>query len=442
MKPRTKFQKRVFGFSEKLLDLTEKQEYWAKKECLEHYGYANKQRVGCMDCGTEFSLDLISRKRATCPHCQTKLKIEHTRKTTLKQYELFAMAELYGEFQVIRNFKIESSHKVGQRPRYWISEILQYWVDPNGKYEMVGRLHNTQGYCDSWGGDWAIRKETGYWALKYKIHPYKYHPDSIFESNYLKLGINHKVVGLMFLDAIELIPNNPQAETLLKAKQYSLLNKCLDNSGIINRHWPSIKICMRKRYKVKDAGMWIDYLDLLWYFRKDLRNSHYVCPQNLKKSHDRLVAKKRAIQEREENERKRAKAKAHQKDYQKEKGKYFGLEFDKGKITIRVLSSVQEFIEEGDFHKHCLYANNYHKKTDSLCLSALVNGKRMETIEVSLSKLKVIQARGKRNQASKYHEEIVSLMQENMRFIKAIRDAKPKKKAIKRESTLTQLLAS
>lgn len=43
---------------------------------------------------------------------------------------------------------------------------------------------------------------------------------------------------------------------------------------------------------------------------------------------------------------------------------------------------------------HCVYSNGYYRKDDSLILSATIDGKRIETVEVSLSKLTVVQSRG------------------------------------------------
>ena len=70
-------------------------------------------------------------------------------------------------------------------------------------------------------------------------------------------------------------------------------------------------------------------------------------------------------------------------------------------------------------HKHhCVFTNNYHLREDSLILSACVDGKQMETVEVSLSKLKVVQARGVCNKNTEYHDEIIRLVNKNMKQIK------------------------
>lgn len=431
MKPRTKLQSEVLELSilnKKYDILKPEQEKWAFHHCLEHKGFATKSRVICMDCGETFSTDLISRKRATCPHCDTKLKIEYTRKSTDSQWEYFAVAEVHLNYQVIRNFKLTGHYKQGRAAELYCHEILQYWINDYGKVTMVGRNHNTQGNCDSWGSDWSIRvnRRSGYYynGQKYRIYPYKYHPSSTFRSEYTKYGINHTLDGLYFLDAIDVVPDNPYAETLLKAKQHSLLFQCRDYSNKVYSAWPSIKICMRNRYKVNDASMWFDYLDLLSFFGKDLRNAYYVCPKNLKKAHDRLVEKRRRVREREAALLKLQRIKNEQKQYIIDKGKYFGLVFSNKKIKVSVLKSVQEFLEEGDALSHCLFTNDYHKKQHSLLFKAEFKGKSVETVEVCLKSFTILQARGKHNQPSKLNGEIRELVEANMNKIRMVANGK------------------
>mgnify|MGYP000296788918 FL=1 len=43
---------------------------------------------------------------------------------------------------------------------------------------------------------------------------------------------------------------------------------------------------------------------------------------------------------------------------------------------------------------HCVFTNEYYLKADSLILSATIDGKRIETIEVSLKRMEVVQSRG------------------------------------------------
>jgi DNA-directed RNA polymerase subunit RPC12/RpoP len=429
MKPRTKLHHRVAELSSRLLRIDQNQKQWAFKECLPHKGYANKSSAFCLDCGETFSLELIKRKKAVCPHCKTKLTIEFTRKTTSEQTNYFAIVEVFGEFQVVRNFELNAHYKKGIPVKHYLHEILQYWIQPDSKTTMFGKLHTVTGYCDSWGGNWEIREENrrSWYGSKYDVYPRHYHPKSEFKKEYSKIGINHNLSGLTVLEAIKIIPNNPKAETLIKEKQFSLLGKMSGELGRVTNYWPSIKICLRNNYKVKDASIWMDYLDLLRYFNKDLHNAKYVCPKNLKLEHDRWMKKKREIIRLQEIERERLKIEKRQQnlekaivEYVERNKKFFDLEFTKGNITINVLQSVEEFKEEGDELKHCVYTNEYYLKEQSLILSAKVNGKRAETLEILLPDIKIAQSRGLNNKSTKHHEKIVDLVNKNLEKIRKI----------------------
>ena len=67
---------------------------------------------------------------------------------------------------------------------------------------------------------------------------------------------------------------------------------------------------------------------------------------------------------------------------------------------------------------HCVYSNEYYLKPNSLILSATIDGKRVETIEVSLKTLKVLQSRGVCNKNTEYHDRIIELVNKNKRLIR------------------------
>lgn len=428
MRATTKLQRQVVELSSQLPKISKSQSDWAYKYCLEHRAYATKNRVLCLDCGETFAPELVSIKRAVCPHCSTKLQVKEVRNTTDKQTNYFAITEIVDEFQVIRNFEIIGHYKKGNPARYNLHEILQYWIRPDGKTTMYGLSHNSSWCMDSWSGSMEIRQETRRWGGdKYDVYARLYHPDSEIKKEYSKYGIDYKLNGISFLDAINLLPKSPKAETILKEKQYSILGQCLNNNYKINNFWNSIKICFRNKYKVSDASMYFDYLDLLSYFKKDMRNAKYVCPKNLKTEHDRLMKKKREILRLEALEQERLKIEKRQQNLEKaivqyfeRNQKFFNLEFKKGNITINVLQSVDEFKQEGDELEHCVYTNEYYLKEKSLILSAKVNGKRTETIEVLIPDMKIEQARGMKNEATKHHKKIVDLVSQNLDQIRKI----------------------
>ena len=419
MIPKSKLQFDVISKSKELQSEKKLILPWAVKDCLLHVGLATKNRVICMDCGGRFSTEIVKNNKAVCPNCGIKLEIEKSQSRTLKQKIHVGYAQIIDEYQVVRYFEINSEHGENQKSNNSCYEILQHWIMDTGKTETVARIHTVNYYCDSWsGGNMEIRKAYHiYGGLnqgKYDVYTESFHPKSEFKPMYEKIGINRNLAGLTFLDAKRIIPNNPQAETLLKARQYDLLSKTSEHSRNIEKYWPSIKICLRNKYTVKDASMWFDYIDLLIYFNRDLRNSFYVCPKNLNQAHDSLVAKKRNIQSREKREKQREMIEREQLKYEKQKANFFGLQFIDGDIQIRTLATVEEFMKEGDELGHCVFTNEYYKKKESLIMSARIQNKPIETIEVNLKKLEVVQVRGKGNLPTEYHYRIVDLVKANL----------------------------
>ena len=64
--------------------------------------------------------------------------------------------------------------------------------------------------------------------------------------------------------------------------------------------------------------------------------------------------------------------------------------------------------------RHCVFTNEYHLKPDSLILSAYTDDKKLETSELSLSKLKILQCQGVCNQTTEYHKQILKLVNKNI----------------------------
>jgi len=80
---------------------------------------------------------------------------------------------------------------------------------------------------------------------------------------------------------------------------------------------------------------------------------------------------------------------------------------------------VQEYIEEGQALHHCVFTNEYHLKEKSLILPASIAGKRIETIELSLETMEILQCRGLQNKNTEHHERIIELVQQNMKQIQS-----------------------
>lgn len=159
-------------------------------------------------------------------------------------------------------------------------------------------------------------------------------------------------------------------------------------------------------------------VDMLRRLGKDIHSPKYVCPTDLHREHDRRQNELRRQREKEERATRLKKAIENEKRFRELKSKFFGISFTDGTIQVHVWESVQEHLEEGVAMHHCVFDNAYYLKENSLILSATIEGKRIETIEVNWDTLKVVQSRGVCNKNTEYHDQIVSLVNANCKLIR------------------------
>lgn len=424
MKPKNKFQQQVLALGKHLPKITEPQQRWAFKHCFDHIGkrYANG-KVVCLECGHSWKEDNSPLADAVlgckCPQCSTQIEIKTTRKRVFKEIEYFGIITTCDGFQVIRYFYINVYRKVGEQARYTYSEVAQRWLSPNGKEAIIARLRGMSFmYYDLWNFDSEL--EIRPYHRAHDINPAQFYPRQRVISEISRNGFCGKYHDIHPLSLFRSILTSSKAETLLKAGQCKLL-KYFINNGFrnIDTYWNSIRICIRNSYAIKDGSMWCDYIDQLHFFGKDTNSPKYVCPDNLHQQHDLYMKKRRAYNEREELERKRQKARENEAQFKELKGTFFGIAFTDGIIQVRVLESVDEYMEEGRAMHHCVFDSSYFLRPESLVLSATIDGNRVETVEISLKTLKVIQSRGVCNKNTEHHDRIVKLVKKNMKQIRS-----------------------
>lgn len=417
MKPRNKFEKAVLAQSKSLRPITKAQKVWAFRECIDHYAYRlPKGRTTCMDCGHSWVMEEQT-ENCTCPKCRAKLKVQTTFDRKLQQKQYFTVLTTSGEYQVLRMYLLIAEMEKGCKAKPYALEIGHYWWNGQGRMAVVAIQRVLGRYIDtfSFGSPLAIRMDNdAYRHIAYApIYP-KFKATDILRRNGFD-GDLHDIVPTRLIPALL---SDSRAETLFKAGQYPMLRHYLHSSFDIGQYWASIKICIRNGYTIADGSMWRDTIDLLRHFGKDTNSPKYVCPTDLKTEHDKLAEKKRKQKEQEQLAERRQEAVKHEKEYRKLKGCFFGIAFTDGILHIHVLESVAEFAEEGTAMHHCVWSNNYYLKKDSLILSATIDGKRIETIEVSLKTFEVVQSRGVCNSNTEYHDRIISLVNDNIHLIR------------------------
>jgi predicted metal-binding protein len=418
MKPKNKFQQRVMEASRCLPKITPAQVRWAKKNCIQHIGRRNaKGVITCTECGHSWQGDgylVDTLTECRCPHCDTALKVETTRKSKFNDYEYLCIVTTCGEFQVLRFLYVECWMKAGETARYAHQEVIQRWIAPDGRHATVARLRPMGYFVHGWS--WTSPLEIRPEKQMYNIVPTRTYPRKKLIPELARCGYDGAFLQLTAFDVMKSLLSQPKAETLLKAGYQELFQFFIYNSREVNDYWHSIRIAIRNSYRITDAHAWVDYIDLLRFFGRDLRNTHYVCPADLHREHDRYVAKRQAFHERQEIERKLEQAKQWEDRFREMKARFFGIEFTDGVISVRVIESVAEMMVEGVKMHHCV--GGYHDHDDSLILSATLGGERLETVEFSLSRLMVVQCRGVCNGTTPYHKRIIDLVNRNIPAIR------------------------
>lgn len=423
MKPQNKFQAKAVEASKTLPKLTAEQIQWGYENGIDHIGHrTDKGVMTCTKCahswqGAGYLVATLT--DCTCPNCNTKLKVETTKKRTFSSRYYMTIITTHKGFQVVRTVMLLCAEKVGETPKYDHSEVMQRWIDPNGKHCTFAKLRQTMGTCyyDSWIFpsmlELRTEKSNPYSECVYdRIFTGVVYPRQRLIPEIKRTGYKKALYGQKPLDLFRTLLTDPRAETLMKTGNTKLLKHFMDRGWKkIGDYFPSIRIALRNSYTIKDATLWCDYIDNLRFFGKDLHNAKYVCPTDLHAEHDRYMQKKAKADAEAELEKQLEK----EAEFRAIKAKFFGLAFSDGCISIRVLESVQEIIAEGKAMHHCV--GSYHSREDSLILSATIDGEHIETVEVSISKLKVIQCRGLCNKTTKHHNQILNLVELNMPLI-------------------------
>lgn len=311
--------------------------------------------------------------------------------------------------------------KKNKTSSFFAHEVMQLFIDEKGRIKtMAKNVMGMSQYYDQWvvGSKLSLKS---FHNLRFFLRPSYIFPNKKTLPIIKRNGFTGNFHGIAPQVLFHELLSDNIAETLLKTKQYDLLYYHIQNTVLkpMGKYWNALKICNRNHYIVKDAKLWVDYMDLLDHFNKDLRSPKYVCPVNLERAHNRLMAKKQEAIIRETLEKKKKQIARNQAAYFKAKQHFFGLAFSEKNISVKVIESVKEFLEEGCAHRHCVFTNEYYKKENSLILSAKVNGIPTETVQVSLKNFEILQSRGQGNKASKHNRAIIGLVQRNMHRIRA-----------------------
>lgn len=473
MKSRTKEQQKLEKWSNHFPALTERQKQFAIKHCFETddfvvgvRGWFYRPKTNKVWKGE--SMKMVSNAEKVCSFLHTdnkELEVIHRSNKTDRAY--FLLITTKGGYQVGRWFLVTRLLHVDWKPI--VKHTLQYrfdavgveWMNAEGKLWSYERARVFPGYyIDQWSvlNDMELRR--------YDLFVSKIDANAILWQNVLpvvrrngyKRGVSANRYGFLTLRALLACS---QYECYYKCGHYAVCDNILHDyyysfefhtfdAHVDNELWRTIiKLANRKHVHFDTNEKWRDMLDYahqLVELGMDIHNPSILFPDDFQKAHaevQRKIDKKRTQDEREQlafRHLQQAKGKAKDADIQVWMSKYAemfkSMDIKSGELEVKALIKFNDFKKEADWMHHCIVT--YYGKPHTLLLSITYKGVKTETAEVSLKKNgELIQCRGKYNQPSKQHDEIVALLKKSMKeFIKRYKDFYKNKKKNKQKQVV------
>lgn len=319
------------------------------------------------------------------------------------------------EFQVIRYY---------YKTTKTLFEFCQVWINKDTKIVMA---KNRFLGVDAWVRDSDITIKDWF---KYG-HEYTYlgglerigwsgcfvhslHPDM------KRRGLRTSTHGLNPVKLVSALFSSNRIETLFKLKQYLLVHHFMQSyNDLTETLWQAIRVALRHGYhwdSEEEVKMWCMMIRDLETLGLDTRNPHYICPANLIESHTHWMLRAEDKAKYEQYLLNIKKAKEYEETFYQNRKQFLDMRFAKGRVVITIIPTATAIVEEGRTMHHCVGC--YYNKPESLILTAKVDGKPVETIEVDLKEYTIVQSRGLQNKYTTYHNSIVSLVKKNLKEIK------------------------
>ncbi len=390
--------------------------------------------VWCTSCGAEFRVEgLKPGDVAVCPHCgrREKPSFFQRKKYSETQKAYCSLTDVREGLQVIRNFFIKKD-LVRKRSFFDVTyqesslsfelyEVSQIYLTPDGKdcAVMARSCFSNIWYYDIWKQDsemaYKRAPRDAYFITGYRLPGCKTIPEL------KRAGLKRIDDNFNLYTHFRLLLTNPFAESLQKHGQKALLRSYCEPYARqnIDHFQPSIRVAMRHGLKVRDAGIYLDYLKDCERLGYDLHNPKYICiapGKPLREAHQetqRRIAILEAKAAAEEAERKKMRNAQAIAEYEARMQAYAGLCLTSGSLTILPIMTVADVQEEGKEMHHCVFSCEYYKRKDSLLLTARVGEKREETVEFSLRSGAVLQSRAVCNKTTPLHSNIIQLVEDN-----------------------------
>lgn len=431
MKAHTKEQIKVLGWSKELPPITETQKTWSINSQLTHLVYVLKNEDSCFTCGHRWKRP--SNNPIKCPHCGNILTIPSYKKWdyeggkqksvtvidrtwTHAQEGYTTIFSIVNGYQVMRHLRVYCyMHRHTERT-VKVDEVVQDWISPTGKHTIVAHQMNTGMFGN--GPGWVFfgsKGEPAQMDIKTNYEKYHINGDVVPRGKMLpvfKKFMYEKVDGITFISKIIAFMDY-RLESIWKIGYYVLFKRFINSDGVVDKrklakYWPAIKICQRNKYDLNvDSYTWMEHVQDLIDDGKDIRNAHYVCPPDLRAAHQVYINRKQKEIKRRTVQALLDRTEELNKKYSKHVERFKDLIIQGDGFTIVPILDVFDMYLEGEKLHHCVFTSNYYEDKDSLILSARTENERLETIQVDIKKMTLVQVHGLMNKNSEKHNDIV-----------------------------------
>lgn len=402
MKPKTKMEKY-------LVSLALKEHKINLDSIFPKVGYYTKTKVHCLACGTSYDFKRTDNKKYYCSTCKSNIKLIRSRNRTLNQEHYVDIIDAVDDIQILRTYFVYRRAKIGQNEIKKAVEVYRWYIVPDYMLKRTKRnaylmAVYAPGYW-YWGWDLNTKLElrnTRYYEYKCSQISIKVYKKKITKR--FKYASYNPKMNVPIYQYFKNYLKYPELELIAKAGQYNLIEYAYHRGiSILRSCKKEIRTVIKNKYKVKDWGMWQDYIEVLKFFGKDTTNKRWACPENLKRAHDVWFEKKELFIYEEEN-----------KEFVSRMKHYQNINFGNDVYEIYAFKDIYQVKHEGNILEHCVFKNEYHKKKGSLLLSVRKKEKIIATIEVDIVNLKILQIRGKNNYIIPEQETVRKLVEKNV----------------------------
>ena len=286
---------------------------------------------------------------------------------------------------------------------------MQQWIAPNGTSTVVALRRvwdlciTTFGYGIALWGYAQTPTHTTMWAHKRWCIPcYKVLPQVI------RNGFDGKFYDINPIRLIAVLLSNPMAETMMKAGDVDIMKYFLTNPRTCDICWNSYKIAKRHGYTLNNISMWCDYIRML----NDLgggysQSQKHLSPRPQRRARcDNTTHQCQTKGSRRKNATKRnrkawtwatevTQRKGNEDTFIALKSKFFGLSNNRQRVDNKGAWKHRRItMKKGNSRTSAWFGAGYYRKENTLILSAKIDGQIVETVEIDLRTLKVVQCHG------------------------------------------------